>query len=182
MIQNFVGKDVIITEKMDGENTTIYSDGYIHARSIDSGYHPSRTWVQNYAAGLSIPNGYRICGENMYAMHSIQYENLHNYFLAFAVWYDDLCLDWDDAVDILNKVGIHHVPIIYRGTYTNKVMHSIINSFDVDRSEGFVVRRDGSFKVDEFQYQVAKWVRPNHVQTSDHWMFQSIVKNNIKRG
>ena len=34
-------EEVIFTEKMDGENTTIYNDG-CHARSPDSGYHPSR--------------------------------------------------------------------------------------------------------------------------------------------
>ena len=26
----FIGKYVVVTEKMDGENTTIYSDGYLH--------------------------------------------------------------------------------------------------------------------------------------------------------
>ena len=32
----FDKQPVVITEKMDGENTTIYADGYIHARSLDS--------------------------------------------------------------------------------------------------------------------------------------------------
>jgi len=38
----FDTQDVVVTEKMDGENTTLYTDGY-HARSLDSGFHPSRT-------------------------------------------------------------------------------------------------------------------------------------------
>jgi len=31
----FLGKEVVITEKFDGENTSIYTD-HIHARSLDS--------------------------------------------------------------------------------------------------------------------------------------------------
>lgn len=41
----FDGKEVIVTEKMDGENCTIGSD-YTHARSIDSQHHSSRSWVK----------------------------------------------------------------------------------------------------------------------------------------
>ena len=36
-----IGKQVIVTEKMDGENTSMYRHR-IHARSIDSLPHPSR--------------------------------------------------------------------------------------------------------------------------------------------
>ena len=44
--------DLVITEKMDGENTTIHSKG-THARSPDSRYHPSRDWLKAFAAGVS---------------------------------------------------------------------------------------------------------------------------------
>ena len=47
-VDHFVGKRVIVTEKMDGENTTI-SKNKIYARSIDSKDHESRHWVKaNY--------------------------------------------------------------------------------------------------------------------------------------
>ena len=42
----FAGREVVVTEKLDGENTTIYADGHCHARSVASGYHPTRTWVR----------------------------------------------------------------------------------------------------------------------------------------
>ena len=32
----FVGREVVVTEKMDGENSSLYSNGHIHARSMDS--------------------------------------------------------------------------------------------------------------------------------------------------
>lgn len=68
----FDGKEVVVTEKMDGENTTMYRD-YIHARSVDGRSHPSRAWVKQLHGRIcfDIPEGWRFCGENMYAQHSI---------------------------------------------------------------------------------------------------------------
>jgi hypothetical protein len=87
-VKHFEGKEVVISEKKDGENTTIYSDGYCHARSLDSAHHPSRSWVKSLASSLvgSIPEGWRICGENLYARHSISYEALPSYFMVFGIY------------------------------------------------------------------------------------------------
>ncbi|KIF06359.1 kinase, partial [Streptomyces sp. RSD-27] len=73
--QALAGREVVVTEKLDGENTTLYPDG-LHARSLDSGHHPSRTWVKGLQGriGARIPAGRRICGENLYARHSLGYE------------------------------------------------------------------------------------------------------------
>jgi hypothetical protein len=38
-----------------------------------------------------------------------------------------------------------------------------------DTREGVVIRNAGEFPVDEFSNNVCKWVRPNHVQTDEHW-------------
>ena len=83
----FEGQEVVITEKMDGENTTMYPD-HIHARSIDSRHHPSRTWVKSLHGSIAhlIPQGWRLCGENLYAQHSIAYEGLKSYFYLFSVF------------------------------------------------------------------------------------------------
>ena len=84
---NFIGKIVVVTEKLDGENSTVYSD-YSHARSIDSKNHESRNWLKNYITTFqhNIPKDYRVCGENLFAKHSILYDNLEtsikaNYYL-----------------------------------------------------------------------------------------------------
>ena len=45
-------EDLVITEKMDGENTTIHNGGTF-ARSPDSRYHPSRDWLKAFAASIS---------------------------------------------------------------------------------------------------------------------------------
>lgn len=95
----FEGKRVIVTEKMDGENTSIYKD-YIHARSIDGRDHWSRSWVKNLQAkiGYEIPDQWRLCGENLYAKHSIGYKDLSSYFALFSIWNENNeCLSWDET-------------------------------------------------------------------------------------
>ncbi len=86
-LAGFEGRRVVVTEKLDGENTSLYRDG-MHARSIDSRHHPSRDWVKGLQAriGYEIPDGWRLCGENMYARHSVAYDDLESFFYLFSVW------------------------------------------------------------------------------------------------
>ncbi|XKM42240.1 RNA ligase family protein [Rhizobium ruizarguesonis] len=88
--------DLVITEKMDGENTTIHRGGS-HARSPDSRYHSSRDWLKAFAAGISpqLADGERIVGENLYARHSIGYDDLPSYFLGFAWIIEGEVQSWD---------------------------------------------------------------------------------------
>lgn len=70
-LRGFEGQEVVVTEKMDGENTTLYRD-YYHARSLDSNSHPSQSWARAFHARMSynIPDGWRVCAENLYARQS----------------------------------------------------------------------------------------------------------------
>jgi hypothetical protein len=56
---HFKGKNVVVTTKMDGENTTLYDD-YYHARSITGDSHISQSWVRGFHGRLkaNIPSGY----------------------------------------------------------------------------------------------------------------------------
>jgi len=44
---HFVGKNVLITEKLDGESCSMTFDR-IWARSVDSKDHPSRNWINQF--------------------------------------------------------------------------------------------------------------------------------------
>lgn len=178
---HFIGNEVIVTQKMDGECTTMYAR-HIHARSIDSANHPSRNWVKNFHGTLqyTIPESYRICGENLFARHSIEYTDLSSYFYAFSVWDNTTCLDWDSTVDFLNERNIDSVNVLYRGIYDRHLIETLALSLDTSKVEGFVIRLTSSFEYDNFSRSVAKWVRPNHVTTDSHWMNSSLVKNKLK--
>ena len=105
-LDGLISNDLIVTEKMDGENTTIHSGGS-HARSPDSRHHPSRDWLKAFAAGISLQlaEGERIVGENLYARHSIIYEELPSYFLGFAWIVDGLVQSWDATVERFDVSG-----------------------------------------------------------------------------
>lgn len=175
------GREVVVTEKMDGENTTLYRDG-LHARSLDSGHHPSRAWVkalQGRIGGL-IPDGVRVCGENMYARHSIAYEDLEGWFYGFSVWDGEWCLGWDETVSFLRRLGIPVPNVLWRGVFDERALRGLkLNSA---RQEGFVVRTVEGFVREEFGRRLAKWVRPHHVQTDTHWMHAAVVENGLGAG
>ena len=173
----FHGKKVVVTEKMDGENTTLYNN-HIHARSLDSKDHTSRHYVKNIWNGIKylIPDNMRICGENLYAKHSIYYNDLESYFLCFSVWLGEKCLSWDETINFCSDININIVPVLYEGFYNKERIKSL---FD-DKMEGYVIRLSDSFLINDFHKSVAKFVRKNHVQTDKHWMYQKITKNKLR--
>ncbi len=172
------GREVVVTEKLDGENTTLYADG-LHARSLDSGHHPSRAWVKALQGriGPGIPAGWRVCGENLYARHSIPYENLDSWFYGFSVWDGEHCLDWDRTVRFLRGLGVPTPRVLWRGTFDERALRRL--RLDTARQEGYVVRAAAGFARADFGSRVAKWVRGGHVQTGTHWMYAEVVPNGL---
>lgn len=178
----FMDKEIVIMEKMDGENTTLYRD-YMHARSLDEDHHESRGWVKNLHSQIAwqIDEGWRICGENLYALHSVPYDSLPTYFMVFSIWDENnVCLSWDDTVLYAQVLGLETVPVLYRGIFDPTVISSIEGQLDTSSSEGFVVRLAGSFGYSQFRRSVAKWVRAGHVQTTHNWKMRAVVKNGIR--
>ena len=180
----FKGKEVVVTEKLDGENTTIYSN-YFHARSIDGNKHPSQSMLKNIIINWQylLPCELRVCGENLYAKHSIEYSELDAYFLAFSIWEGDTCLNWDNTLNILKTLDIPHVPVLYRGIFNETLIKQLFTGTSTQggEQEGYVVRLVNSFNYDDFASSVAKFVRKNHVQTDKNWRFSEIIPNQLKR-
>ncbi len=179
----FKGKRVIVSEKMDGENTSMYCD-HIHARSIESENHISRTWVKNFWGGIcqDIPKGWRVCGENLWAKHSIQYSNLPTYLMGFSVWNDrNECLNWDETLIWFNLLGMQHVPILYDGIYDEKYIKTLYDPKTWNTIEGYVIRVADKFSYGDFRNSVAKYVRDKHIQTTKHWMWGQPIERNLLR-
>ena len=175
----FVGRSVVVTEKMDGENTTLYAD-HVHARSLSSAHHPSRTAVKQLQARLadSIPAGWRLCGENLQAVHSIAYEDLPAWFLLFSVWDGDRCLDWDTTLEWAALLEVPTVPVLWEGTWDDAAIRAL--ALDPARQEGYVVRLREAFVLADFGTSVAKFVRAGHVTTDAHWMSRPVVPNGLR--
>ena len=182
---HFIGQEVVVTEKMDGENTTMYPD-HIHARSLDSKDHSSRHYVKTLHGGIRylIPEGWRLCGENMYAKHSIKYEALPGYFMLFSVWNDrNVCLSWDETEKLAHRLHIPTVPVLYRGIWDEQAVKACYTrqSNCGGEQEGYVVRLTNSFDYEDFRSSLAKFVRKNHVQTDEHWLSRPVEPNELAK-
>ena len=184
-LDGFVGQEVVVTEKMDGENTTLYFD-HLHARSLDGRHHPSRDWVKAFHGSIRylIPEDVRICGENVYAEHSIHYDSLESYFLGFSAWQGETCLSWDDTLLLFEEIGVTPVPTLRRGMWEDEcsaLEYPSACGLVAPGSEGYVVRVANAFSMFDFQNKVAKYVRKNHVQTDQHWMAKAVVPNGLQK-
>jgi hypothetical protein len=179
-VDQFFGMGVVVTEKMDGENTTLYRNT-MHARSLDSNNHPSRDWVKRFWSEIrwNIPEGWRVCGENLFARHSIEYTDLESYFMGFSIWDErNVCLSWADTLEWFDVIGVTPVRVLFEGAFDEKVIKNLSKTMDLNKSEGYVVRNASEFHYNVFASNVAKYVRKNHVQSEKHWTQElNIVRN-----
>lgn len=177
-----VSDDVVVLEKLDGENTSLYRHG-LHARSLTYSYHESRSWLRRFHASIAhlIPEDKKLCGEGMFAKHSIFYDNLESYFLLFSIWNEaGFCLSWDDTLAMADQIGVKIVPVLYRGPWDEKMLRDLPKKMDLTKQEGYVIRPAASFHISEFSSRVAKFVRKGHVQTDEHWTRTEIVPNLLR--
>lgn len=189
-MSQFLNREIIATIKMDGENSNLYPN-YYHARSIDSRHHVSRSWIKSFHAKIAseIPENWRLCGENMFAKHSIHYKHLKSYFYLFSIWNEkNVALSWRDTVEWAELFDIETVPIMGGGFFTTveSMKSSLENDFEAyckqskDEVEGYVIRIIDPIPYRDFRHYVAKVVRKDHVQTHGHWMSGAVTPNEIE--
>lgn len=182
-VNHFIGKEVVVSIKMDGENTTMYDDK-IHARSINSDNHPSRDWVKGLWGNLSyqLPTNWRICGENLYALHTIPYEHLNSFFNVFSVWEEKRCMSWDETIGICKMLHLETVPVFYRGIFDQNIIHKAFPAtYNGDPTEGYVIRDVNEFMYDDFPISIAKFVSKKFIIDPDkHWMQEKVIPNKIQ--
>lgn len=188
-VSNIIGVRIIITEKLDGENTGMVNDG-VYARS-HSTFTKSpwsvgvRSLHDNKVRGNLEDNVY-LFGENMEGIHSIEYTELDSYFYLFGVRKDEIYLSWDLVEEYSFLLDIPTVPVLFDGVVESveeliKIVNNLVESdskFGGD-IEGIVVRTFEEFHGDDFHKNVLKWVREDHVKTDEHWT-RNWKKSNVK--
>lgn len=182
----FAGKQVVVTEKMDGENTTIYPD-YLHARSINSDWDESKRWLDRLRTLIAgdIPNGWRICGENLFYKHTIHYTQLDTLFYVYSIWNEENnCLSWQKTLEWCRLLNVKPIPVIFEGIYDKNAILAAFANYSKEASypvEGFVVRQANSFPFDNFKQTVAKFVNDSfQITTTKHWKYNVKELNQLK--
>ncbi len=192
-MDRLIGVPIVLTEKMDGSNTSLEKDGCFSRTHSGPPTHASFDQLKALHASVKylIPDTIQLFGEWCYALHSIAYTELPGYFLLFNV--RDLSMSspiwfpWKEVEEVAEEFGIPTVPVLFKGTVSSeKELKDLVESFMNQPSacggirEGVVARVAKSFIDDDFSDCVMKCVRSNHVQTSEHWKDQEIIRNRLK--
>lgn len=182
-----VGQNVVITEKMDGENITMYNDAMHSSGPHAEMREESYDWIQQYLNdnGWKVPIRIRVCGEHMYARHNISYDNLESFFLVHSVWHDKVCFGWDETKRVAGDMGMVMVPTLWEGKIENyKHLIDLTEEFITDDMEGLVVRLTRplthSFKSRKRPIMgMYKYIRAAELPDREHWTTGPLFPNNL---
>lgn len=174
--EKLLQQPVVITEKLDGENTCLKSTG-VYARSHTA---PTRNpWAGNmweiWNRVQHDLGDLEVFGENLYGVHSIKYERLSYHFYVFAIRVGEEWLSWDEVVFYAEALELPTAPLLEYGSFSATAIKKIIDerlkkgSVLGGECEGVVVRNAANFNTANFKENVLKYVRKNHVKTDEHW-------------
>ena len=177
--RRFVDVPVVITEKLDGGNTLLHT-GEVYARSTSA---PSvGKWMamvrKHHAWKVREPDVY-LYGEDIYGVHSIAYGAVpeSETFYAFALRHGDGAFaPFEKVESYAEQREIPVVPVLFKGRFesVNELRDFLEHAHREPSAlggarEGVVLRLAKGFPASEFTNYVCKSVRPDHVQTDQHW-------------
>jgi len=177
---------IVHTEKLDGENNCLSRYGVFarsHAAPTTSAW--TRAIREKWELIKNDLGDIEIFGENLYAIHSIEYRKLVHHYFVFGVRQGDTWLGWDEVKFYAALFDFPTVPelgitrpvneALFRAEVLDLVkQNSTFDSYDVVTQapctrEGVVSRNAEEYSVDAFSHHVFKYVRKGHVKTDEHW-------------
>lgn len=185
--------EVIVEEKVDGANLGLSVDESGELRAQNRGSYISRNsaapqfrtlfpWLAAHEISLinALSPNLILFGEWCYAVHSVRYSKLKDWFLAFDVY--DRCRTefWSASRrdDLARGLGIATVPLLARGRFDLGGLQGLLGQSKVGEgpAEGLYVRREEGGRL----ISRAKLVRPEFVQSMDeHWSKISLRVNKL---
>lgn len=178
---------IVHTEKLDGENNCLSRYG-VFARSHAT--PTTSSWTQQIRQHWELLKNdlgdYEIFGENLYAIHSIEYQKLPSHYFVFGIRQLDYWLSWEETkfiaqlfdLPVVNTLGEVKLPMFQndfeKDILTKISQPSVFDSYDVATQkpctiEGIVSRNVNEYPVEDFAVNVLKYVRKGHVKTDEHW-------------
>ena len=179
---------LVHTEKLDGENNCLNQFG-VFARS-----HAAPTtspWTNRIRERWELMKhdlgDIELFGENLYAVHSIEYKQIESYYYIFAVRHLDKWLSWEEVkfyaamfdLPTVPELAIQSVDDLTEESLKKQILDwakepSVFGSIDTQTQqnctrEGIVTRNIGEYAVSDFALNVFKYVRKGHVKTGEHW-------------
>jgi hypothetical protein len=192
-VRELLAHDVVVEEKVDGANLGFSVDEHGTLRVQNRGtyldrdashgqFNPLKRWLhlrQTKMAEVLFPN-LILFGEWCYAVHSVRYTRLPDWFLAFDV-YDRARGDFWSASRrdaLAAQLGLSIVPRLGTGRFDVAELRALLRNSELGDgpAEGLYVRRDEG----DHLVARAKLVRREFTQViDDHWSKRALATNSL---
>ncbi len=181
-------KTIVHTEKLDGENNCLSKHGVFARSHAAPAVSPWTRQLREYWHSIKNDLGdLEIFGENLYAIHSIEYEKIEHHYYVFGIRHFDKWLSWEETKFYAATLDLPTVPelaivdmpltkVDFETGVLNLVLQpSTFGSMDTVTKqpctmEGVVCRNVEGYNVADFKQNVFKYVRKSHVKTDEHWI------------
>lgn len=191
--EDFLRHEIFVEEKVDGANLGISFDaaGNIRAQNRGSYLHfPNAGQWKKLVEWLAprtdvlfeqLSNRYILFGEWCYARHSVEYNQLPDWFLGFDI-YDKHAthfLSSNRRDNIFRSIGICQVPKVDQGNFTIPELSNLLSESQLSNTpmEGLYLRYDQG----DWLAMRAKLVRPTFIQSVEqHWSRSGIKPNKLR--
>lgn len=188
----FLTREVAVEEKVDGANLGLSFDANENIRAQNRGaylhlpgsgqWKKLGEWLALHADALfeHLSDRYILFGEWCYAQHSIFYDRLPDWFLAFDIYDREAgrFLATARRDRLLDEMHISKVPGIARGRFTYPELQKVLlhSKLTDQPAEGIYLRIDHG----DWLEQRAKLVRPAFIQAVEqHWSRSAIRPNRV---
>ncbi len=117
-------EELIITEKLDGQNNCFNKYGLFARSHAAPSVHPwDKPLVNRWELIKNDLKDLEVFGENMYGIHSIAYKDLESFFYVFAVREGERWLSWEEVKFYAAMLDFPTVPEIPVTTQLNQVFN-----------------------------------------------------------
>lgn len=175
-VQAFLGREVVVEEKLDGANVSLWLEDGVVACGLRSGVDamdragqlgPLRAWVAQHDEALrrALAEDRAIYAEWLLLSHSVGYDRLPSYLVVLDLWRAEGFATPQQRNEVCAAAGLPVPPEVWRGVPGSvAAVEKLLgpSSFGPGPMEGLVVRT-----VDGGRPRLAKLLRPGFDQLDD---------------
>jgi hypothetical protein len=194
-VSELLASEVVVEEKVDGANVgfSVGDDGVLRGQNRGSyldldapqgQWKPLKRWLSTRRHALvdTLGANLMLFGEWCYAVHSVRYTRLPDWFLAFDVYDRSTGEFWsvDRRNELAATLDIVTVPELSRGRHSVESLKKLLGNSQVTDgpAEGLYVRREAN----SLLKARAKLVRAEFVQAiEEHWSKRQLEENQLAR-
>lgn len=194
-IEALLAKPICVEEKLDGANLgiSLRASGELRAQNrgqyllepFAGQFSRLNSWLgqHQYALCDNLQSDWIVFGEWCAARHSLDYDNLPDWFVVFDVYDRSEQKFWscERRNALAAKLGLAVVPTLYQGTATLPELKELLahasSHYREGNPEGIVMRQDSELWCEAR----AKLVRADFAQSiEEHWRSRAIEWNDVR--